>query len=127
MNLFLRRFLSAPLPRKINSGSLLMSAADGIIRRQQGCAKGKQTLLRPSTCPPWTDVTQWLVVTLSGRCCRDPPGRICLFGMNKSVCVCKKKRKVRPILCHYSKTKYICNTLLVIEGVFFTNNSPGLF
>lgn len=80
-------------PQKINSGSLLMSAADGIIRRQQGCAKGKQTLLRPSTCPPRTDVTQWLVVTLSGRCCRDPPGRICLFGMNKSVCVCVCQRK----------------------------------
>lgn len=77
--------LSSPLLRgKINSGTLLMSAAaDGIIRRQQGCAKGKQIPLGPSlTRPPRTDGTQRLVVTSSGSRRREPPGRMRLFSLN---------------------------------------------
>lgn len=76
---------SSPLLRgKINSGTLLMSAAaDSIIRRQQGCAKGKQIPLGPSlTRPPRTDGMQRLVVTSSGSRRREPPGRTRLFSLN---------------------------------------------
>lgn len=140
MNLSLHHsapLLSSPLLRgKINSGTLLMSAAaDGIIRRQQGCAKGKQIPLGPSlTRPPRTDGTQRLVVTSSGSRRREPPGRTRLFSLNPcffffwSSCVYRRKSKTDCCL-HASEgreARRTCSALSVVEGVFQLKMDDGI-
>lgn len=143
MNLSLHHsapLLSSLLLRgKINSGTLLMSAAaDGIIRRQQGCAKGKQIPLGPSlTHPPRTDGTQRLVVTSSGSRRREPPGRTRLFSLNpwavfwfffglpastggqaKQIVVCMRVKG--------GEARRTCSALSVMEGVLQLKMDDGI-